>query len=42
MLQLPGDFVIDKNGIIRFMYIGKNMGDNLPPEKLLSYLKNAE
>jgi len=36
--QLPGDFVIDKEGIIRFVYIGKNMGDNLPPGKLLSYI----
>jgi len=36
--QLPGDFVIDKHGIISFAYIGKNMSDNLSPDELLQYV----
>ena len=36
--QLPGDFIIDKQGMVKLARIGKNMGDNLKPEQLLSYL----
>ncbi|HOX28216.1 MAG TPA: peroxiredoxin-like family protein [bacterium] len=36
--QLPGDFVIDTEGKIKFAHIGKNMGDNLPPNELLKHI----
>jgi peroxiredoxin len=36
--QLPGDFIVDKQGILKLARVGKNMGDNLKPRDLLSYL----
>jgi thioredoxin-dependent peroxiredoxin len=36
--QLPGDFIVDKDGNLKLARVGKNLADNLPPQKLLSYL----
>ena len=36
--QLPGDFIVDKNGVLKLARVGRNMGDNLSPEDLLSHL----
>jgi len=36
--QLPGDFIVDKDGVIKLARVGKNLADNLPPQQLLSYL----
>jgi peroxiredoxin len=36
--QLPGDFVVGADGRIILARVGKNMGDNLLPEQILSYL----
>ncbi|HOO57377.1 MAG TPA: peroxiredoxin-like family protein [bacterium] len=36
--QLPGDFLVDKDGSLRLARIGKNMGDNLSTDALLGYL----
>lgn len=38
MWQLPGDFIVDKNGFLKLARIGKNAGDNLRPDQLLEYL----
>lgn len=37
--QLPGDFIVDTDGTLLLARVGDNMGDNLTPEKLLSYIK---
>lgn len=36
--QLPGDFIVDMQGILKLARVGRDMGDNLRPEILLSYL----
>ncbi len=36
--QLPGDFIVDVNGILKLARVGANAGDNLSPRDLLSYL----
>lgn len=36
--QLPGDFIVGKDGILKLARVGKNMGDNLTAKELLSYL----
>ena len=36
--QLPGEVIIDKNGVMRLARVGKNMGDSLAPSALLSHL----
>jgi thioredoxin-dependent peroxiredoxin len=36
--QLPGDFIVDKDGVLKLARVGANLGDNLPPLQLLSYL----
>jgi len=36
--QLPGDFVVGRDGRIILARVGKNMGDNLLPEQILSYI----
>ncbi|MFH1539321.1 MAG: peroxiredoxin-like family protein [bacterium] len=36
--QLPGDFIVGRNGILKLARIGKNMGDNLTAKELLAYL----
>ncbi|MDY7032218.1 MAG: redoxin domain-containing protein, partial [Thermodesulfobacteriota bacterium] len=34
-MQLPADFLIDKEGIVRFAHYGKNPGDSTPIAKIL-------
>ena len=36
--QLPGHFVVDDTGTVRLAHVGKNMGDNLPPDRLLPFI----
>ncbi|MFA6448477.1 MAG: peroxiredoxin-like family protein [bacterium] len=36
--QLPGDFIVDKEGVLKLARVGKNLADNLPPQQLLTYL----
>ncbi len=36
--QLPGDFIVDINGILKLARVGANAGDNLPPGELLANL----
>jgi peroxiredoxin len=36
-MQLPADFLIDKDGIIQFAHYGKNPGDSTPIEKILEH-----
>jgi peroxiredoxin len=36
--QLPGDFIVDPQGVLKLARMGRDMGDNLSPDKLLSYL----
>lgn len=37
--QLPGDFIVDKKGLLKLARVGKNMGDNLTAEQLLARLR---
>jgi thioredoxin-dependent peroxiredoxin len=36
--QLPGDFIIGKDGVLKLARIGRNLADNLSPQQLLTYL----
>jgi peroxiredoxin len=36
--QVPGEFIIDKNGVLRLARTGKDAGDNMPVDELLSHL----
>ena len=41
-LQMPGTFVVDKQGIVRFGYRSKNVADHATNEELLSLIKTLE
>ena len=36
--QLPGDFIVDKQGLLKLARVGTNMGDSLKTDELISYL----
>ena len=36
---IPSIFIIDKNGVIRWKYVGKNAGDRPQPDAVLEALK---
>lgn len=38
--MIPADFLINEEGIIDIAYYGKDIGDHLPLEKILSWLKD--
>lgn len=37
--RLPGDFIIDEQGKILEGYYGKDIGDHLTIEKIMTYLR---
>ncbi len=41
-LQLPGDFVINEEGVIVYAHRGSHIGDNTPLEKLLGIVRDGE
>lgn len=36
LTRLPGDFIVDENGILTTVYYGKNIGDHLPITEILN------
>jgi peroxiredoxin len=39
--QLPGTFVIDSSGVIRYAHRNKDVGDNPPNEEILAVLRKS-
>ena len=37
---IPSTFILDKKGVIRWIYVGKNAGDRPTPDVVLQALKN--
>lgn len=42
MFQLGGDFVVDREGVMKFAYRMKNNGDRATTEQLVSELRSAK
>ena len=36
--QLPGDFIVGKDGRLKLAHVGTDIGDNLKPDELMKYM----